>query len=164
MSRFICSGRTFPNGPAHSRVGCTRRSPRVLQVRFEQANIPEWNEYAGMWVNLFFTGNPLPGLDPTCNWNLQEDPGHGGLDINLNVQRTFLGPPYRVQVDYKHGAFPVIHQVYETDPADWIDWELFLSPQTLNIVSVSTPGPLILTNWIEVRIGTYDLIPANTCL
>jgi len=162
--RYVCSGRTFPNGPSNSRVGCDRRSPRTVQVAYGHATGPyHFHEFE--YLNIHWSGNPTTGHNVRCNWNLDlaDYPG-SGLDINVNVQSVLGGlGGFTLQVDFR-GGFPVVHQVYQHGPVDWIHWEDFLDGQNLDFIGLGSPGPWILEEQVVLRLGTYERLPPDTCL
>lgn len=161
--RFWCSGRTFPNSPAIGRVGCDRRAPMVVQVRWLHGIQPAYSPYDGVWMNCYFSGNETFGRDPVTNWNV-DNAEQPGVHVNVRIQRR-IHPSHPFELDILIGSGASGPDQFYTEVwQPWITWEDYLDAVDFPYIpGVEPPGPYIGDETVALRIGTYDRIPANTC-
>lgn len=161
---FRCTGRVFPNGPANSRVGCTRRSPRVFQVRFQSAIWHQYQQYENVWLNVYWSGNDTFGRDPRCNWNLDEFE-FPGADVNLQISSA--NPPlprFQSIVTYQFFDGASKDQLYTPGFFDFITWEDYLVTQQWPCTQDPVDRLVLNDDFIDVRIGKYADLPADICI
>lgn len=166
MPPIRCLGRNYPEGPITHRVGADKRSPYYLQVKFETAGIEQYEPYAGQWVLLLASPLVDTGLNPRVNWNTEEVPGP--FHVNGYVSwGTELDDRFYLNLDFQARFDPVWHCHYQSDPEKAIRWHERFFPEAgeeLFFVAFSGPQRTVDDATVRLRIGTYDRIPANSCL
>lgn len=83
--------------------------------------------------------------------------------INVNVRPVLIPPVgFTLQAIFS-GGFPVVNQVFQYGPVEWIHWEDFHTGVDLFYVGIGDPGPWITEEQVVLRLGHYDRLPADFC-
>lgn len=123
-----------------------------------------WVFYQHIFVLCRWAGNPTTGLNPRCNWNVDEGE-FPGLSLNLSLQWNGLAnDTFFLRADFKDNGDPVRHQFYRSDDLDQVNWESFETEFSLMWEGVGDPGPMLIEDHVEIKVLHYEDLPANFCL
>lgn len=135
----------------------------VVQVRFFQALWHPYIAWEGVWLNCYWSPSFEVGRNPRVNWNV--DFSEQPLDVNVRI--TQFGPL---------NAFDYGCLIQDTDvprhdalfsfatPQSWIEWEQYVAAvQFWPNTQEPENRRVVADDFLAVRIGTYERIPADTC-
>lgn len=135
----------------------------VVVVRWQHGNQPAYSALDNTWIQCYFSGSATFGLNPVINWNA-DNAEYPGIHLNVRIQ-TRLHATHPFELDVLIGSGLMAPEQFYTEL--WqpeITWSNYLDPVSfVYIPGVEPPGPYILDETVEVAVGTYERLLANTC-
>jgi hypothetical protein len=160
--QFRCVGRRYPNAPERTIAGCLARVPPRIFAHTPSRLTGEFAHLNGVELFAYHSGGPIP--NPWIlrqNWVWNDETGlHRQVIVWTDIDHSNF---VRLHCEYRR-EFPTVgaHRRYSTlfFPGfdEWNDFHLQLSSVSGNWAWGGEPEE------VQLRIGTYDRIPADTCI